>query len=121
MARDLHMNYVRIGSLGPDAPANLRYGKSRPVDSTAAGRGAYALRAANNGVAAVSRRFERCSHVSFGRPDCLAGLRGLELRNDDPKYRFEMSRGFPAIEPNLGTRDYSRASCKNLTCIRRLG
>src|SRR5262249_44549190 len=26
-------------------PANLRYGKSRPVDSTAAGRGAYALSA----------------------------------------------------------------------------
>jgi hypothetical protein len=26
-------------------PANLRYGKSRPVDSTAAGRGAYAIRA----------------------------------------------------------------------------
>jgi hypothetical protein len=26
-------------------PANPRYGKSRPVDSTAAGRGAYAIRA----------------------------------------------------------------------------
>ena len=48
------------------------------------------------------------------RRDWLAGLRGLELR----EYRFEMSRGFPAIQPNLDTRDYSRTSCKNWTYLR---
>ena len=29
--------------MGHDAPGNLRYGKSRPVDSTAAGRGAWMI------------------------------------------------------------------------------
>src|SRR5262245_19167475 len=39
-------------------PANLRYGKSRPVDSTAAGRGAYAIRALPDlcfGIVSASR------------------------------------------------------------------
>src|SRR5262249_25857597 len=39
----------------------------------------------------VSRRFERCSHVSFGRPDCLAGHVRLELRNVVANYPY--SRG----------------------------
>jgi hypothetical protein len=38
------------------------------------------------------------------RPDCLTGLReGLEIRNGGAKSRFEMSRGFPTIQPNLDT------------------
>jgi len=44
------------------------------------------------------------------RPDWLAGLRGLELRNDGPKYRFEMSRGFSAIQPKLGREGLSEVS-----------
>jgi len=44
------------------------------------------------------------------RRDWLAGLRGLELRNDGPKYRFEMSRGFPAIQPKLGREGLSEVS-----------
>src|SRR5262245_394146 len=48
-------------------------------------------KSANNGVAEVSRRFERCSHVSFGRPDCLAGHVRLELRNVVANYPY--SRG----------------------------
>src|SRR5262252_6737973 len=54
-------------------------------------------KSANNGVAAVSRRFERCSHVSFGRPDCLAGHVELELRNVAAKYAFERSYRFLVI------------------------
>src|SRR6266481_5389512 len=34
--------------------------------------------------------------------DCVAGLRGLELRNDGPKYRFEMSRGFSSDSAESG-------------------
>jgi hypothetical protein len=44
------------------------------------------------------------------RRDWLAGLRGLELRNDGPKYRFEMSRGFSAIQPKLGREGLSEVS-----------
>jgi hypothetical protein len=36
------------------------------------------------------------------RDDCMAGLRGLELRNDGPKYRFEMSRGFSSDSAESG-------------------
>src|SRR5262249_33914511 len=68
-------------------------------------------KSANNGVAAVSRRFERCSHVSFGRPDWLAGHVGLELRNVGKNYPFERSRRFPGIQPNSSHRDHSLLSC----------
>src|SRR5262249_36135051 len=69
-------------------------------------------KSANNGVAAVSRRFERCSHVSFGRPDWLAGHVGLELRNVDANYPLERSHRFAGIQPNSGLGDYSRLSCE---------
>src|SRR5262249_49799060 len=36
------------------------------------------------------------------RPDWLAGVRGLELRNVVANYPFESSRGFPGSEPNSG-------------------
>jgi hypothetical protein len=35
------------------------------------------------------------------RPDCVAGVVGLELRNVGANYPFEKSRRFPAIQPNL--------------------
>jgi hypothetical protein len=45
------------------------------------------------------------------RPDCLAGVGGLELRNVVANYPFESSRGFPRSEPNSGHGDHSRSSC----------
>src|SRR5262252_10996081 len=45
------------------------------------------------------------------RPDCVAGVVGLELRNVGANYPFEKSRRFPAIQPNLVTGDGSRLSC----------
>src|SRR5262249_5527847 len=45
------------------------------------------------------------------RPDCVAGVGGLELRNVIPKYRFERSHRFSVIQPNSGRRDHSRSSC----------
>jgi hypothetical protein len=42
---------------------------------------------------------------------CLAGQRGLELRNVVAKYPFERSHRFPGIQPNAGHRDYTRLSC----------
>ena len=45
------------------------------------------------------------------RSDCVAGQRGLELRNVDANYPFERSHRFPLIEPNSGFGDYSRLSC----------
>src|SRR2546426_120543 len=50
-------------------------------------------------------------HPSSGRPDCVAGVVGLELRNVGANYPFEKSRRFPAIQPNLVTGDGSRLSC----------
>ena len=51
------------------------------------------------------------SNVSWWRPDCVAGVRGLELRNVVANYPFESSRGFPRSEPNSGHGDHSRLSC----------
>jgi hypothetical protein len=45
------------------------------------------------------------------RPDCVAGVRGLELRNVAANYPFERSHRFAGIQPNSGYRDYSRLSC----------
>ena len=45
------------------------------------------------------------------RPDCVAGLGGLELRNVDANYLFERSHRFAGIQPNSGYRDCSRLSC----------
>src|SRR5262249_9621673 len=45
------------------------------------------------------------------RPDCMAGVRGLELRNVVANYPFERSRGFSGSEPNSGHGDHSRLSC----------
>jgi hypothetical protein len=49
--------------------------------------------------------------LSSGRPDCMAGHVGLELRNIGANYPFERSHGFPASQPNSGHGDYSRLSC----------
>ena len=46
------------------------------------------------------------------RPDCVAGVRGLELRNVDANYLFERSHRFAGIQPNSGFGDYSRLSCR---------
>ena len=45
------------------------------------------------------------------RPDCMAGVGGLELRNVDANYPFERSHRFAGIQPNSGFGDYSRLSC----------
>src|SRR5262249_5666698 len=45
------------------------------------------------------------------RCDCVAGQRGLELRNVMARYPFERSHRFPGMQPNSGHRDYSRSSC----------
>ena len=45
------------------------------------------------------------------RPDCLAGVEGLELRNVDANYLFERLHRFAAIQPNSGFGDHSRLSC----------
>src|SRR5438045_9464357 len=44
------------------------------------------------------------------RPDCLAGVGGLELRNVDANYLFERSHRFAGIQPNSGFGDYSGLS-----------
>jgi hypothetical protein len=46
------------------------------------------------------------------RPDCVAGVVGLELRNVGANYPFERSRRFPGIRPNSRHGDYSRVSCE---------
>ena len=51
------------------------------------------------------------SHLSWWRPDCMAGHVRLELRNVVAKSSFERSHRFPVIQPNSGCRDYSRLSC----------
>src|SRR6266545_5050469 len=51
-------------------------------------------------------------HPSSGRPDCVAGVVGLELGNVVAKYPFERPHKFPGIQPNSGHRDYSRLSCR---------
>ena len=43
--------------------------------------------------------------------DCVPGVAGLELRNDDGNYLFERSHRFAGIQPNSGFGDYSRLSC----------
>jgi hypothetical protein len=43
--------------------------------------------------------------------DCVAGVRGLELRNVGANYPFERSHRFAGICPNSGHSDYSRLSC----------
>src|SRR5262249_13635766 len=58
----------------------------------------------------MSRVFLPCGDSPL-RLDWLAGLRGLKLRNDDPKYRFEMSRGFPADSAESG---YQRLFAREL-------
>jgi hypothetical protein len=50
-------------------PANPRYGKSRPVDSTAAGRGAYAIRALRGYEPAAGLLCCLCSWPSLGSGD----------------------------------------------------
>ena len=49
--------------------------------------------------------------LSWARPDCVAGVGGLELRNVVANYPFERSHRFPGIQPNSGRRDCSRLSC----------
>src|SRR5262245_29047761 len=39
------------------------------------------------------------------RPDCVAGVGGLELRNVVAIYPFERSHSFPGSQPNSGRRD----------------
>jgi hypothetical protein len=50
------------------------------------------------------------------RPDCMAGLVGLELRNVGANYPFERSRRFAGIQPKYGHRDCSRLSCGIWIC-----
>jgi hypothetical protein len=41
------------------------------------------------------------SHLCCGRPDCVAEVVGLELRNVGANYPFEGSHRFAGIQPNL--------------------
>jgi hypothetical protein len=50
-------------------------------------------------------------HVSWWRPDCMAGHVRFELRNVVANYPFERSRRFAGIQPNFGHGDHSRLSC----------
>jgi len=50
------------------------------------------------------------SHLSWARPDCVAGHVGLELRNVDANYPLGRSHRFMGIQPNSGLGDYSRLS-----------
>ena len=43
------------------------------------------------------------SHLCCGRPDCVAGVVGLELRNVVANYPFERSRRFPESNRILAT------------------
>src|SRR6266550_3904074 len=61
-------------------------------------------------LAGVDRQHRRSSANGWWRPDCVAGVVGLELRNVGANYPFEKSRRFPAIQPNLVTGDGSRLS-----------
>jgi putative tryptophan/tyrosine transport system substrate-binding protein len=45
------------------------------------------------------------------RPDCVAGVGRLELRNVDTNYVFERWHRFAGIQQNSGFGDYSRLSC----------
>src|SRR5262249_2344655 len=45
------------------------------------------------------------------RPDCVAGVRGFELRNVVANYPFERSHRFAGIQPNSGQGGHSRLSC----------
>src|SRR6266404_8247661 len=45
------------------------------------------------------------------RPDCVAEVVGLELRNVVAKYLFETSHRFAGMQPNSDLGDYSRLSC----------
>src|SRR5215471_3734179 len=58
----------------------------------------------------MSRKFLR-ARPAVQRPEWLAEVVGLELRNVVAKYPFESSHRFPGIKPNSGHRDYSRLSC----------
>jgi hypothetical protein len=65
-----------------------------------------------NAAAVVSQIADRVyAHRAPPLPDCVAGVRGLELRNVGANYPFESSHGFPRSAPNFGHGDYSRLSC----------
>ena len=53
------------------------------------------------------------------RPDWLAGLRGLELRNVIAKYLLRKVARICGDSANLASRDYSCASCEKLGAHRR--
>src|SRR5262249_23842222 len=80
-------------SIATSAPADIHACLSRSV--TEAGK---------------SGQFFRPRHRSQ-RPDWLAGVGGLALRDDVAKYPFERSHRFPVIQPNSDRRDYLRSSC----------
>src|SRR6266576_880258 len=67
-------------------------------------------------------RFVRPPGIQSGRPDWVAGHGGFELAMSFQKMSFEMSDEFPVIPRNLGTRDFSRASCEKAphSLLRRL-
>src|SRR5215203_950579 len=62
------------------------------------------------------------AEITPQRPDWLAGQVGFELAYViSRKSLFEMSRGFPTIQRNLSTRDFSRASRRQCSSQRRGG
>jgi hypothetical protein len=58
-----------------------------------------------------SRSSTSVFHPSSERPDCVAEVVGLELRNVVANYPFERSHRFVGIQPNSGHRDYARLGC----------
>ncbi len=109
--------------------ANTRAGTSLPVDKGAYGPILFRASACGrkpfgryfsepdmvgrDGHAAHHRRLQLAVlNSSRRRPDCVAGVVGLELGNVVAKYPFERPHKFPGIQPNSGHRDYSRLSCR---------
>src|SRR5205807_2654266 len=58
--------------------------------------------------AAVPRHFERHSHVRRWRPDWLAGVAGLELRNSET-----LGRGEPSFNPEMLRQQKPDIPCRN--------
>src|SRR5437762_1287875 len=70
----------------------------------------------------ATARFVPALGFRSGRRDCVAEHGGFELAMSFQEMSFEMSDEFPVIPRNLGTRDFSRASCEKAphSLLRRL-
>src|SRR6516165_5199901 len=86
--------YQPVG--GPRQGGSVRRGE----EGRAGGAAQHAARARHVSAGAAGARRDRSRHPArtspcVKRPDCVAGVGGLELRNVVANYPFESSRGFP--------------------------